>query len=584
MTTATWVGGSGNWSDPIHWSGATGTDGTPDPDQDVVIPAFSGQSVIVTLDTPAVINSISITGDSLLNTTTLALGDNMISVISEDSLAFSLNENAAVTLAGGGICDNGGLVVAAGASVTGFGSICADGLMSGGGTITASGGQLELVSGLSNLTLAIDSGSSLLLDASASINSPITIDDASQTLEIGATASLDIVNGVQTVTNGTIRLDGGQLSDTHGIDLASGQLIGAGSISTTGTSFEGGGKVTAAVEGDATTLRFLDQVDSTTTTEFHIADRATLAFEKMVGNNSKTPTITFDTGSGEVLDLTDLALNPNGLSDNFFGEVSKDGFTSSDFIKVSGATSVSLDGASNNVLTVFNGSENLGAITFTGDMSGDYFHIVGGNEITICFMPGTLIQTPDGGRAVETLEAGDLVSTMDGRVMPVRWIGRQTVSRIFGDPMRVLPIRIKQGALGENLPERDLLVSPDHALLINDVLVQAGALVNGASIMRETNVPSTYTYYHVELDDHSLILAEGVPAETFVDNIDRLAFDNWDEHEALYPNGKVIVEMQYPRAKSFRQVPPAIRSNLAIHDIMAIDDGVDGPRRGAVHT
>ena len=81
--------------------------------------------------------------------------------------------------------------------------------------------------------------------------------------------------------------------------------------------------------------------------------------------------------------------------------------------------------------------------------------------------------------------------------------------------------------------------------------------------MRETNVPSTYTYYHVELDDHSLILAEGVPAETFVDNIDRLAFDNWDEHEALYPNGKAIVEMQYPRAKSFRQVPPAIRSNLA---------------------
>ena len=59
--------------------------------------------------------------------------------------------------------------------------------------------------------------------------------------------------------------------------------------------------MTAAVEGDATTLRFLDQVDSTTTTEFHIADGATLAFEKMVGNNSKTPTITFDTGSGEFL-------------------------------------------------------------------------------------------------------------------------------------------------------------------------------------------------------------------------------------------------------------------------------------------
>ena len=564
MTTATWNNpNGGNWSDPTNWTGATGPDGLPDTDQDVVIPAFADQSVTVTLDDPEAINSISITGDSPLHTTTLALGENMISVLSEDSLAFSLNDNAAVTLAGGGICDNGGLVVAAGATVTGWGSLCADGLMSGGGTITASGGLLELESGLSNLTLAIDSGSTLLLDDSASINTPITLDDSSQILEIAASGSLNILDGIQSVTNATIQLDGGQLSDVHGIVLTSGQIVGAGSISTTGTSFEGGGKVTASVVGSEATLRFFDQVDTTSATDFHIADGATLAFGKMVGNNSETPIITFDTGSAEVLDLTDLSLNPNSLSDNFFGEISKNGFTSSDFIKVSAATSVSLGGTNNNVLTVFNGAENLGKITFTDDMSGDYFHIVNGNEITICFMPGTLIEAPDGWRAVETLRTGDLVSTVGGRAMRVRWIGRQTVSRIFGDPMRVLPIRIKRSALGENLPKRDLLVSPDHALLINDVLVQAGALVNGTSIVRETNVPPTYTYYHVELDDHSLILAEGVPAETFVDNIDRLAFDNWHEYEALYPNGKTIVEMQYPRAKSFRQVPAAIRDSLA---------------------
>jgi len=50
------------------------------------------------------------------------------------------------------------------------------------------------------------------------------------------------------------------------------------------------------------------------------------------------------------------------------------------------------------------------------------------------------------------------------------------------------------------------------------------------------------TYYHVEVDDHSLILAESMPAETFVDNVDCLAFDNWREHEALYPNRKLIVD------------------------------------------
>ncbi len=94
-------------------------------------------------------------------------------------------------------------------------------------------------------------------------------------------------------------------------------------------------------------------------------------------------------------------------------------------------------------------------------------------------------------------------------------------------------------------------------------MIQAGALVNGTSIVRETNVPKTFTYYHVEVEDHSLIFAENTPAETFVDNVDRLGFDNWAEHEALYPNGKQVDELPYPRAKSHRQVPVRIRVMLA---------------------
>ena len=181
----------------------------------------------------------------------------------------------------------------------------------------------------------------------------------------------------------------------------------------------------------------------------------------------------------------------------------------------------------------------------------------------ICFMAGTLIRTPEGEVAVETLKPGSQVLTHDGRIATVDWLGIQTISLRFADKLRVLPIRIRAGALGDNVPSRDLLVSQDHALLVEGALIHAGALVNGSSIVRETDVPRTFTYYHVEVEDHSLILAENTPAETFVDNIDRLHFDNWAEHEALYPEGKPINELPYPRAKSHRQVPVSTRVMLA---------------------
>ena len=204
----------------------------------------------------------------------------------------------------------------------------------------------------------------------------------------------------------------------------------------------------------------------------------------------------------------------------------------------------------NNEITIPpNASES--ALTLTTE-SGDW---------SICFMANTHILTPSREVVVEDLQIGDLVQTYDGRSVPVRWIGRQTVVGRFAEELR-LPIRIRKGALGFNVPCRDLLVSPEHALLVDDVLINAGALVNNTSIVRERNVAAIFTYYHVELDDHSLVLAENTPAETFVDNVDRANFDNWREYQSLYPEGKAIPEMPYPRAKASRQVPRAIRERL----------------------
>jgi Hint domain len=185
-----------------------------------------------------------------------------------------------------------------------------------------------------------------------------------------------------------------------------------------------------------------------------------------------------------------------------------------------------------------------------------------GSDMPVCFMAGTRVSTPSGEINVENLKVGDMVLTADGRPVPVRWIGRQTVAPLFAGELS-LPVRIKAGALDEQVPSRDLMVSHDHALFVDGILIQAGALINGTSIVRERDVPKTFVYYHVEVEDHSLILAENVPAETFVDNVDRARFDNWSEHEALYPEGKNIEEMPHPRAKAHRQVPVNVRVKLA---------------------
>ena len=184
----------------------------------------------------------------------------------------------------------------------------------------------------------------------------------------------------------------------------------------------------------------------------------------------------------------------------------------------------------------------------------------------ICFLAGTRIATPDGERPVETLAIGDLILTVDGRTVPVKWMGRQTVSMRFGMFEARRPVSIAAGALGKDLPVRDLRVTPGHALLIDGVLVHAGALVNGTSIRRLTSAElgERFIVYHIETENHEMVLAEGAPAETFIDNVPRQCLDNYSEFEALYGAApEPMQELPQPRARSARQVPYAIRERIA---------------------
>ena len=144
----------------------------------------------------------------------------------------------------------------------------------------------------------------------------------------------------------------------------------------------------------------------------------------------------------------------------------------------------------------------------------------------ICFTPGTRIMTPDGPCLVQDLREGDRVQTRDNGPKEVQWIGarRMTGARFFVMP-KLRPIRIKAGAFGIDRPEEELLVSPEHRMLVRgaaaqelfntpEVLVAARELVNGSTIITDHSVREV-TYIHLLLEDHQILWANGVETESF---------------------------------------------------------------------
>lgn len=189
------------------------------------------------------------------------------------------------------------------------------------------------------------------------------------------------------------------------------------------------------------------------------------------------------------------------------------------------------------------------------------------NSTLVCFAEGTLIATPTGAAAVETLRIGGSVLTAEGRAVPVMWIGHQTAYKFFAGA-RVQPVRIRAGALGDGLPHSDLTVTANHGMVIDGLVINASALVNGSTIdfVPLVKLPDHATYYHVETENHDVILANGAPAETFLDCPGRQAFDNYQEYLDLYGTERIIREMDRPRIASRRLLPDAIKARLGIKD------------------
>ena len=188
-----------------------------------------------------------------------------------------------------------------------------------------------------------------------------------------------------------------------------------------------------------------------------------------------------------------------------------------------------------------------------------------------CFTPGTLIETENGPRPVEELERGDLVATADRGLVPIRLVHRRAFSaQYLRNKPKHGPVLIRARSLGCGLPERDLLVSPQHRMLIKslvarrmfgdeEVLAPACQLAGQPGISR-VSPPEGVEYIHILLDHHAIIFAEGAPTETLFlgeqmhENLTQREVD-WIWANLPYGKGEEMKPArQFVRGRRFRRM------------------------------
>lgn len=201
------------------------------------------------------------------------------------------------------------------------------------------------------------------------------------------------------------------------------------------------------------------------------------------------------------------------------------GLSAGDQVQITGATQGGIEG--NNLVFRNDDGKVMGNFDASGqDLSKVTFE--GGTMNYACYLKGTHIATPTGEVKVETLRIGDKVMTASGNVSTVKWLGHRALykSRIPAkDVIRAFPILFKKDSIAQNIPHRDLTLSPGHHICFNDMLVPAMMLVNGHTIVQQFDA-KVFVYFHVELEQFDIMLAEGVPTESYVDTGNRNMFQN----------------------------------------------------------
>jgi T5SS/PEP-CTERM-associated repeat protein len=411
-----------------------------------------------------------------------------------------------VTVSDGAVLnDSGGLSSGAQATIS---------VLSGGDLIV--GDALQLAQG---------AGSKATLTVSASVSAA--------SLAVGAAGGG--VAGVTIDAGGSVSVASAEVQSGDTISLAGGQLTTNPLIIDVGGLVSGYGKIDGSItnQGGVTASGGALDVTGDVGGALTIDQGASLELGKAVITGAS---IQFASGGGETLTLDDTS---GYAASQITGFVAGDkidlvGFSySGPSTVVLGPTDVlALAPTSGPTLDLAFDSNDIGAeFTISSDNAGGVFV----TDNLACFARGALIQTMNGEVAVEDLTVGDCVVLARGGLRPIVWMGhRRLDTSRHPAPEKAWPVRIEAGAFGEGLPRRDLWLSPGHYIAVDGVLMPICVLINGHSVVQVAQ--ERFEYWHVELNAHDVILANGLPAESYLDTGNRTGFSNWGAFVEAHPD------------------------------------------------
>lgn len=535
--TLTWTGSvsaafgaTANWNDVSD--ALNPAQMAPDPADTVVFNSangeISGAGIVSTVDVGANgMGVLELDGGATLRAALLDAGDTAADIgqIGLSGMGTGLLVTGSATVADDG---TGVLSVLNGATFSAANLTIGSLSDSSGALVVSGAGSLLSISGELNIGTALGTGD-LTVGPGAVVNASVVNLQGGVVLEGGLLdPTVYIENGGSTTSgNGTIAsdfilLEGTILSNGSKVnkstEVLQGTIVGGGTSTIAGTTSVNTPGILQMASRD--TIEVTGAVLNATTTTF--TDNLTPTGTYTVINS--VIDVVFQDGTG-VLQLDEIG--------GFAGTIAS--WHAGDDIIITGGTLSGLGVSNGNTLTV--NDSGLGAraggsdtIIFGSAINAGGFNILNGNTVqaVACFAAGTRIETDTGPVSVEQLAVGDLVPNHLGLSREIIWIGSRTIDcRRHPSPEKVWPVRISAGAFGENIPERDLYLSPDHAVFVNGVLVPVRLLINGRSIV-QVRQPEV-TYFHVELPRHDVILAEGLPVESYLDLDDRSNFHRADE-------------------------------------------------------